>query len=90
MSKIEIHEDELEMVNNAAKAAELASEIFGAQSNTVAVFELVDYLAATDDEEQFIADLKRVVEHAKKVFKIDAPTPEQVFGLFGRIFADED
>lgn len=72
-------------------ARELATKLFGDKSNTYATLELYDYLTAEGaDEEEFAADLKRCVAHAKVAFATDAPSPEQVFALFERIFGDDD
>jgi hypothetical protein len=78
-------EHEAEIVEQMSSAWGIAEKLFGAQSNVFAVHEIFDYLAESDEAE-FAADLTRTIEHAKIVYKTTAPTPEQVFGLFDRIF----
>ena len=80
--------DEADVLEIMIHAAELAVEYFG-KAEPYAVEEIYDYLQLADEEE-FIADLKRVMGYAKIVYKVDAPTPEQVFGLFDRIFNSDD
>lgn len=73
------------IVESMSAAHEIAERLFGARSTAKAVHEIFDYLK-TSDEEDFAADLKRTIEHAKIAHKTEEPTPEQVFGLFERIF----
>ena len=80
---------EAAVVEGMTKAFTIAEQLFGAQVNTCAVEEIYDYLEIAD-EEDFLIDLKQVIEHTKKIYKTTAPTPEQVFGVFERIYGDED
>lgn len=84
----EQQEYEDSIVGSMSAAHEIADKLFGARSNLYAVHTIFDYLQV-GDEEDFAADLKRTIEYAKTAHKTQEPTPEQVFGLFERIFDDD-
>lgn len=88
----EQEEHEEAVTGGMAKAQGIAEQLFGstAKSNPTATFEIFDYLENGADEEAFATDLKRTVEHAKAAFGTDAPSAEQVFGLFSRMFEIEE
>ena len=82
---------EATVVERMSRAKSLADQFFGAQTNTYAVEEITHYLdVAEDDEEDFLADLARVIEHTKVIYATEAPTPEQAFGVFDNIFETEE
>ena len=85
-----VEEVEAGVVALMGEAQAIADQVFGDKSSTYAVHEVYDYLEIADAED-FAEDLKRVYGYAKVAHKTEAPTPEQVFGLFDRIFSsDED
>lgn len=81
---------EASVVERMSQAKSLADKFFGAQSDTYAVEAIADYLEVADDEEEFTEDLTRIIEHTKVIYSTDAPTPEQVFGVFDRVFETEE
>lgn len=81
-------EYEVGVVESMTAAHEIADKLFGTRANLYAAHAIFDYLQNVDEEE-FAADLKRTIDHAKIAHKTDEPTPEQVFGLFERIFDTE-
>ena len=87
--KLSQEEIEDAIVEGMSKARAIANTLFGEQSNLFAVKEIYEYLEATDDEEDFAKDLKRIIDKAKLVFETETPTPEQVFFLFSTIFPSE-
>lgn len=76
-------------VERLVKAYAIAEKVFGDGCTAEGAFEIYDYLEVAETEEEFAADLKRVYKRAKQIFKTEAPTPLQVFGLFEFIFGDE-
>lgn len=85
-------EDQFEAscVERAMQANAHARKVFGAQSNQLAANEIYDYLEAADDEADFLADLDRLYTHCKAIYDTPTPTPEQTFGLFERIYGEEE
>lgn len=86
MAKVD--KQEAQTVETMAHCYGLARELFGDKANDYATEEIYDYLEASDDPEDFMADLRRVIDHAKTVYQTQAPSPEQVFGLFERLFGE--
>ena len=88
--------DELEalIVAEMSNAYTIAEKFWGAAVGSTAVELVYDGLQNADDvgvdEEEFTADLQRVIGHAKVVYRTETPSPEQVFGLFERIFDTDD
>lgn len=82
-------EIESALVEDMSKARAIAQTLFGDRSNLYAIHEIYDYLAIVDEEE-FAADLKRIIERTKVVHETDAPTPEQVFGMFERAYPSDE
>jgi hypothetical protein len=80
---------ESSVVEGMANARKIAMRLFDTQADINVVHEIFDYLAVAD-EADFIADLERVIGHAKKIYETTAPTGEQVFGLFERIFGEDE
>jgi len=80
---------EKDVVDNMTKAKAIADDIFGLQVTTEAVHDVYDWLDIAPSDEELVADLKRLYEHAGRIHRTAAPTPEQVFGLFERIYDTE-
>lgn len=77
---------EQNIVKTMTTAVAIADSVFGANADTEAAHEIFDWLEVAPSVEEFTADLKRVYAYAANVHKAAAPTSEQVFGLFERIF----
>jgi len=92
MTTKEQEEHEEAVASEMAKAQGIAEQLFGAaaKSDPSATFEIFDYLDNGADEAEFAADLKRTIDHAKAAFGTETPTPDQVFGLFERMFKTEE
>lgn len=86
-NKIEKHA--AEVVVGMKHARDIATKLFGTTSNGYAVQEIFDYLAQAD-EDDFVSDLTNTLEHTKEIYGTATPTPEQVFGVFERIFLSEE
>jgi hypothetical protein len=79
------------VVEMMVESKTIARSLFGENNDgCIATHEIYDYLNGGADPEEFATDLKRVIEHAKRLHNIPSPTPAQVFGLFERIFAEEE
>ena len=91
--KKQLSQEEIEssIVETMVIAQELAEKTFGAAWNTHAVEEITSFLQAVGgDLDEFAPDLERIYKHAQKVYKTTSPTPEQVFGIFDRIYSDDE
>lgn len=67
----------------------MAVNVFGDKTDFYAADEIYDYLKIAEPD-VVAADLDRIYGHAKVVFKTEHPNPEQVFGLFDRIYNDDE
>lgn len=88
--QISQEQHEFSVVEVMRLAQSIAEQTFGTAWNTHAVEEITDYLEIVGDPDDFVPDLKRIYGHAQKVYKTTSPTPEQVFGLFERIYENEE
>jgi hypothetical protein len=86
-TKTKADKRETDVIEGMSNARQIAEKIFGVHVTTDAVHEVFDYLEEADEDE-FVDDLTRVADHARKIYDTTAPTSEQVFGLFERIFAE--
>jgi hypothetical protein len=81
---------ESDVVEIMTLAHTMAIEIFGDKASFYAADEIYDYFTILDDPDEVKTDVQRVYGHAKQVFQTASPTPEQVFGLFDRIYNDDE
>jgi hypothetical protein len=88
-AQVKHEKHEASVVERMTAAQNLADKMFGAQSSTFAAQEIYEYLEEADEDE-FAVDLAKVIGQAKLAHKTTAPTPEQVFFLFGEIWGDDD
>lgn len=81
---------EKEVIALLTTAKGIADDVFGLQSTTDAVHDVYDWLEMAPNAEELVADLKRIYEHAGRIHKTAAPTPDQVFGLFELVYGEDD
>jgi hypothetical protein len=81
---------EASIVKGVAGAYSIAEDLFGTRADAYATEEIYAWLEIAPSGEVFVEDLKRVIEHAKNVYKTETPSTEQVFGLFDLIFNPEE
>lgn len=90
MSK-EDQEHEASVMEMMVEAKTIARALFGENDDGCeATHEIYDYLNGGADPEEFATDLKRAIEHTKRLHGVAKASPAQVFGVFGRIFAEEE
>lgn len=90
---VQDNDEELEddrVCDTMVKAREINKTLFGDEATVSAAHSIYDYLENSADPELCMADLKRWVDRAAVVHETEKPTPEMVFGLFGRRYPDED
>jgi hypothetical protein len=75
-------EVEAEVVEVSMALVKEAKALFGDNVN----LGMLSYLKAAEDEEDLARDYTRAKEHAKAVFEVDPPTPEQVYWMFEELY----
>lgn len=84
-SKTELSDDQLVALDEIEAGRAFAIEMFGESVSVEDQFAVSDCIYSdTADEDRM--NLRRSRELAKKIFAVEAPTPEQVVGIFIRVF----
>ena len=79
-----------QVADKMTQARKIAYEVFGGSMTTDAVHDVFDWLEVAPSADELTADLKRVYAHAARVHEVTLPTPEQVFGIFDRVYGDPE
>lgn len=83
----EQQDHEAQVGEQLAHARTIAKTLFVDKTeHTKATFALFELLDLVEDEEELAADVAKAQARAQAVFETDAPTAEEVFGTYSRMF----